>query len=238
VQYKGLFMTIAVVCVMGLVAVPADAQTDAEAAELAADANAGPPIVIMGGNTDSPIDCGTGTFPTQYYFSDLEAQDGGWVVGGYGDWGWGPIVTGVFEGCDGPEPEPLTVPSGVNVWGTNLNGCYDNSGADSTLTQTFDFSGLAAPIELNVMQWYNVFETFDWAEIYVNGTVVWRSIDSGVYDWALNTIDLSSYAGNASVQIQFLLHSTTVVNRMGWYLDDIEILYCEIPVTLQSISVE
>jgi hypothetical protein len=233
-----VFVAIAVVCVMGLVTVPAGAQTDAEAAELAADANAGPPIVIMGGTTESPIDCGTGTFPTQFYFSDLEADDGGWVVGGYGDWGWGEIVPGVYEFCDGPEPEPTAAYSPVNVWGTNLDGCHENAGATSTLTQTFDFSGLAAPIELNFFHWYNVFETFDWVEVYVNGTVVWRSVDSNVYDWALNTIDLSSYAGNASVEIQFLLNATTVVNRMGWYLDDIEILYCEIPVTLQSISVD
>jgi hypothetical protein len=228
-----------VVFVVGLVAaLPAGAQTAAEQAEMLADANAGPASIIPGGATESPIDCGAGTFPTQYYFTDLEADDGGWVVAGYGEWEWGAIVPGVQDGCGGTYDEPVAAQSGTNAWGTDLNGCYDNSGADSTLTQTFDLSGLSAPIELNFYSWYHVFETFDWAQVLVNGTEVWRSADSNAHDWSLTSIDLSSYAGNASVQIQFLLHATTVVNRMGMYVDDIELLYCEIPVGLQSFTVE
>jgi len=159
-------------------------------------------------------------------------------VGGYGEWEWGAVVPGVQDGCGGTYDEPVAAWSGTNVWGTDLNGCYDNSDADSTLTQTFDLSGLAAPIEFSFYSWYNVFETFDWAQVLVNGTEVWRSADSSTYDWDVTVIDLSAYAGNASVQIQFLLHATTVVNRMGWYVDDLEILYCEIPVGLQSFTVE
>jgi uncharacterized repeat protein (TIGR01451 family) len=38
-------------------------------------------------------------------------------------------------------------------------------------------------------------------------------------------VDISSYAGS-SITVEFLLHSTTVVNRPGWYVDDVALTYC------------
>ena len=159
------------------------------------------------------------------YSSDFETDDGGWTESGFGDWERGTIVTGVYQGCDtSPRPEPTGAHSGVNVWATNLDGCYTNSNSDNILSQTFDFSAYSAPIELSWWHWYEVFETFDYAIVQVNGTQVWRTPNSTASpDWIHQTVDLSAYAGNPSVTITFLLHATTVVNRSGWYLDDISI---------------
>jgi hypothetical protein len=195
--------------------------------EILADANDNP--VPIPPQTAPVIDCPAGTAPATLYFSDLEADDGGWVESGFGEWEWGEVVPGVFEGCDTvPRPEPAGPYSPINVLGTNLNGCYANAGADSVLTQTFDFSALSAPIELDWWHWYEVFETFDWAIVEINDTQVWRTPGTAATaDWTEEVVDLAAYAGNPNVTVEFLLHATTVVNRMGWYLDDIAINYCQ-----------
>jgi hypothetical protein len=162
------------------------------------------------------------------YFSDLEANNGGWEVGGYGDWEWGTPTPEVYEGCDeSPRPEPSGAFSGDNVWANNLDGCHDNSGEESTLSRTFDFTEVEAPIELSWQNWYEIFYSFDLAELYVNGDKLWEVTTSvPTPDWQQETIDLSAYAGQADVTVTFRLFATTVVNRMGWYVDDIAIAGC------------
>lgn len=105
--------------------------------------------------------------------TDFETDDGGWVESGVGDWERGPVVSGVYEICDtAPRPEPTGAVSGTSVFATNLNGCYTNANGSSVLSQTFDFSALIAPITLRWQQWYEVFLTFDRAEVRVNGDLV------------------------------------------------------------------
>ncbi|MEI2611284.1 MAG: hypothetical protein V9G20_21855 [Candidatus Promineifilaceae bacterium] len=183
-----------------------------------------PPAQEYGGLT-----CPVGV-PTEFYFSDFETNNGGWTATGPANfWEYGPVVPGIYEICDtAPRPEPTGAFSGLNVWGTNLNGCYPNANTDGILSRTFDLSTLSAPIELSWYHWYEVFETFDYAIARVNGTQVWRTPNSTpTANYIYQPIDLSAYAGNASVTIDFLLHATTVVNRMGWYVDDVAIRYCD-----------
>ncbi len=194
-----------------------------EMQELLANANAGPPALIPGA-VARPIDCPPGSEPVQQYFNDFESNNGGWIPAL--DWEWGAVVFGVQDGCDGTYDEPTGAYSGTNVWATNLDGCYSNAGDFHNLIQTFDFSGYTAPIELSFWDWLNVFGTFDYAEVYVNGTVEWTVTDSATHDWSQQVIDLSAYAGNASVTIIFRVWTTTVVNRMGWYVDDVAITTC------------
>lgn len=211
--------------------------TSEELAEIEADRNHDP---IMAEAPISPfattiLTCTDG-IPTNFYFSDLETNDGGWVESGFGDWEIGTIFTGVYQTCDtSPRPEPNGAYSGVNAWATNLDGCYANSGASNTISQTFDLSELSAPITLDWWHWYEVFETFDFAKVFVNGDELWRTPGSAAtVDWLNESIDLSPYAGNDSVTIEYVLNTTTVVNRMGWYLDDIGISFCE-PIQPQII---
>ncbi len=196
-----------------------------EMQELLADANAGAAIVFPG-SAARQINCPPGFQPTLQYFDDFEGGDGGWTP--TLDWEWGTIVPGVYDNCDtAGGDEPTAAYSGTNVWATNLDGCYTNAGAAHTLTQTFDFSTFTAPVELSLWNWRHVFGSFDYAEIFVNGDLVWSATDSAVYDWAELAIDVSAYAGNPSVTIEFSVYTTTVVNRAGWYLDDVTITSCE-----------
>jgi uncharacterized repeat protein (TIGR01451 family) len=204
----------------------AHAQTPAEQAELDADAAgvAGPaPEGSFGG-----LQCPPGTMPVDFYFNDFEADDGSWVGTGLAPWEHGAVVTGVFENCDTvPEDEPAGAFSGVNAWATNLNGCYTNSGSESLLSQTFDFSALAAPIELTWWNWYEIFVPFDMAELIVNGGApLFEVTTTAVTGYVQESVDLSAFAGNPSVTIDFRLFATTVVNRAGWYIDDVAIQFC------------
>lgn len=174
------------------------------------------------------IVCPPGTGAAEFHLADFEVDDGGWVESGFGDWERGGVTTGVWELCDAaPRPEPAGVFNGAAVMGTNLDGCYQNSGQDSSLSQTFDFSTLAAPIALEWAHWYEVFMTFDRADVFVEGVSEYFVPDSTpTADWLPQVVDLSAYAGMPAIDIEFRLHATTVVNRMGWYLDDVRILYC------------
>jgi hypothetical protein len=179
--------------------------------------------------TGGGLACPMGTVETILYFSDFEADDGGWVGSGFGEWERGGITTGVHEFCDTtPRPEPSGPFSGANVWATNLDGCYQNSNASSFLTQTFDLSAISAPVQLSWWNWHEVFGTFDVSRVNVNATTLWEDTSSGATaDWISETIDLSAYAGNAAVNVEYELDVTTVVNRSGWYLDDVAISYCQ-----------
>lgn len=173
--------------------------------------------------------CDGDTEPTDFYFNDFEADNGGWEAVGFGDWEHGEVQSGVGNQCGNPDdPEPDGAFSGSNAWATILDGCYSNSGDNSILSQTFDFSGLDAPIQMTVQQWLHVFGSFDTAELRVNGDqVFFEDSSTASDDWAPLTIDLSDYAGEAAVEIEFDVSASTVVNRAGWYIDDLQIQSCE-----------
>ncbi|MEM7052133.1 MAG: DUF11 domain-containing protein [Acidobacteriota bacterium] len=224
-HWKVLRTVAIVLAIACLLTLPATAQTAAERAELAADA-AGNSDQPGSGSDDGGIVCTTGS-PTDFYFSDFEADGGGFALSAGADWERGAIVTGVFENCDmPPRPEPAAAPSGSNVWANNLDGCYDNANAESILSQTFDFSSLSAPIELTWENWYEVFVSFDMGEVLVNGDTVFSIGTTAATGFVTESADLSAYAGLASVTIEFRLFATSVVNRMGMYIDDVRIATC------------
>jgi hypothetical protein len=199
------------------------------AAEIAADEAGNFPPAMP--NSSGGLACPAGTVTTTLYFNDFEADDGGWVESGFGEWERGSIITGVHEFCDtSPRPEPDGPISGANVFATNLDGCYQNSGATSSLSQTFDLSAIPAPIQLSWWNWHEVFGTFDVIRVNINDTTLWEDTSSGATpDWLEEFVDLSPYAGNAAVEVEYELDATTVVNRSGWYLDDLAITYCAAP---------
>ncbi|MCB9126390.1 MAG: hypothetical protein H6638_00515 [Ardenticatenales bacterium] len=174
--------------------------------------------------------CSSGGPPTVLYFNDFETDDGGWTESGFGDWEWGEVVVpGDDENCGATNyPEPPGAYSGTNAWATNLNGCYSNSGATSTISRTFDFSNVEGPIMLSWWEWYNIFGSFDTGAVLVNGTPLYTIVTSTpTADWQQVMLDLSAYAGNASVTVEFQLSATTVVNRYGWYIDDVSVTGCD-----------
>ena len=183
-----------------------------------------------------------------FYFSDFESDDGGWVLTSappYDSWEHGTVVPGVHEGCDStPTVEPAGAHSGTNVWATNLDGCYPNTTptGETVLAQTFDFSAVSGTITLSWWHYYEIFETFDRGLVEVNDVLVWETPDatpsSPDGSYIEQTADLSAFAGNPNVTVEFILVSTTVVNRMGWYIDDVEITADNIPVELTHVGAQ
>ncbi|MCB1020038.1 MAG: PEP-CTERM sorting domain-containing protein [Acidobacteria bacterium] len=154
------------------------------------------------------------------YQSGFEGTDGGWTESGFGEWERG-VVSAVFPetGCDNsPQPGPTGAFAGSEAWGTTLSGCYANSGASSSLSQTFDLSSaIGATFEWH--DWTHVFTNFDMGELYANGDLLYSVAPSTAIDWTQRSVDLTAYAG-APVTLEFRLFATTVVNRPGWYLDE------------------
>jgi uncharacterized membrane protein len=153
-------------------------------------------------------------------FYDFEADDGGFV--GTEDWEWGTDYNWTAAGCDGTTnfPPPGAF-SGVGMWATHLNGCYGNTGTFHILSFSADLTGQSSAI-LQWWDWYDVFETFDFGEVRANGDLVYDRATS--YDpsteWEQHQVDLTPYAGGM-VDIEFRMFATTVVNRAGWYIDDV-----------------
>ncbi|HPI26762.1 MAG TPA: hypothetical protein PLO57_09910, partial [Candidatus Cloacimonadota bacterium] len=110
------------------------------------------------------------------------------------------------------------------MWGTRINTNYTNSGGFNYLTKTFNFGGLSNA-QMKFWSWENLFGDWDYAQVSVNGTLVWGpSWDySGGTQWRERIIDLSAYDGMSEVVVRFEMYATTTVNYAGWYIDDVEI---------------
>jgi len=170
--------------------------------------------------------------PGSGMFFDFEANvDGGWEPSStwtdpLGDWEytadydvteWNPVYTGTNV------VPPPTAYSGTGMWGTKINTNHTNSGGFNYLTKTFNFSGLSNA-HMRFYSWENLFGNFDYAQVSVNGTVVWGpSWDYTGTVWQERVIDLSAFDGMPEVQIRFEMWATTTVNYAGWYIDDVEI---------------
>lgn len=161
---------------------------------------------------------------TTVYSSDFEADDGGWTPSGVnGDWERGSptgVVGSDIGGSGGAEPTGGF--SGDFVWGTVIGGLH-GVGSDEQLSQNFDFSGLT-DVSLNFQEWILTGgSTFDMASVVVNGDELYLSDGDSGEAWRAVNLDLSAYDGLSSVDITFNFTSTTVVERMGWYVDDVSI---------------
>jgi hypothetical protein len=201
--------------------------TNCDTNEIPVDANSyvglGPGDDCMG------IDVSRFTFvdPPEYFF-DFEGDDGGWEATAtwdpVGDWEYTPNYDiGDYDDSQSTydQDPPNAAISGTGLWGTKVFEAYSNSGGESFLSQTFDFSGFSAP-EMRFWSWEDVFGSFDYGQVTVNGDLVWGpSWDYSDISWEERVIDLSAYAGMSDVEIVFEMHASTVVNYAGWYIDDI-----------------
>lgn len=170
------------------------------------------------------------TYPISF-FSNFEDNNGGFSS--TYDWQWGIYSWGGT--CTSPTP-PATAHTGQNMWGTILNGCYNNlgnnHGYDTCVNaNTADDSVLSFTVSLARMEkatlswweWYDVNSPYDWAEVYVNNDVVWQHC-AGSYTppsaWEYQAVDLTAYAGK-TITIKFHMMASASVARSGWYLDDL-----------------
>jgi len=158
-----------------------------------------------------------------YYFADFEADNGGWVGSGYGDWEWTSAytLTGYVDTDTYVDTPPTAPHSGSGLWGTKVLGSYSNATAWSYLRQTIDLSPYQNPV-LSFWHYMNGYNTWDYGLIKVNGDTVWGSSAAAVFmPWQELTISLSAYSGMTNVQISFEWYATGTVNYAGWYIDDL-----------------
>ena len=155
---------------------------------------------------------------------DFEASDGGWVATSdwdpVGDWQWtNTYDVGNYTGSNTPPP---TAHSGTGLWGTQVNGDYTNSGGTSYLSKTVDFSDVTDAY-LNFWYWSDINGSWDYCDVIVNSDILWTIDTHTPTAWAYTDLDLSAYDGLANVQIVFSFYASTVVERAGMYIDDVDL---------------
>jgi hypothetical protein len=155
---------------------------------------------------------------------DFEGDDGGMVTSD--GWEWGS------DGTAGAH-------SGVNVWGTALDGPYDDDAMWSLDSPLVDLAG-ADGAELRFWQWYEIEGGWDGARIEISvdgGTFALASptpdyndqtIDAfddtpgytGTSPWHEVVVDLTPHIGH-SVVVRWTLGTDGSQTRQGWYIDDV-----------------
>lgn len=129
-------------------------------------------------------------------------------------------------------PDPTTAHSGVNIYGYNLNGDYENGlGQKNLSSQPFDCSALQGTT-LKFWRWLGVDDPlYDHASVrastdFLNWTTVWENAKA-VTDsaWAQVEIDISDMAdGESTVYLRWVMGETDGAGRFcGWNIDDVEI---------------
>jgi len=163
---------------------------------------------------------------TTVYAWDLDS-DPGWEREGL--WAFGQ-PTG--QGGQYGNPDPTSGYTGVNVFGYNLGGDYENSLPERSLTTgAIDCSDLQA-VSLRFRRWLGVEQpAYDHAYIRVSTdgdtwTTIWEN-GSEITDesWQLVEYDLSDHAdGQSTVYLRWVMGTTdSSWQYCGWNLDDIEI---------------
>jgi hypothetical protein len=159
-------------------------------------------------------------------FYDFEADNGGWIPTAdwdpVGDWEW----TDSYDVSNyvGAHTPPPTAYSGDGLWGTIIYDDYTNAGGTSYLSQTFDWSSVApGDATLTFYQWVDLFGSWDYGEVFVNGVSEYYVDTYNPTAWQYVSLDLSAYAGLSSVTIEFAMYTSTVVEYAGWYIDDVDV---------------
>ncbi len=187
------------------------------------------------GNSDLNF---TLTSGTDGFFADFESCPG--LLQTDGLWQWGEPGPGLqFRG-------PETAFSGLNCWGTVLDGDYTANADNSITTLPVDLYGMAEPF-LEFRQYYQM----DYLNSGFDGGNIKISIDDGetwtvlqpqagydsesltalpnepafsgaVSTWQLATFDLTDYIDKT---VLFRIHfvSTTQTEDAGWYIDDFKL---------------
>ncbi|MFA6096198.1 MAG: S8 family serine peptidase [Bacteroidota bacterium] len=164
--------------------------------------------------------------------------NGWWHSGNYDNWQLGSSTI-------------ISAHSGVNVWGTNLNGNYQYDNMKESLTSpAFSLKNLKSAI-LRFWHYYSTEPHYDGGivEISFDGGTSWSEIapingypedalSSGnplgavpAYSgrsapgWTEETFDLSNYIGNDNVMIRFTFGTDySIFYYEGWYIDDVSVL--------------
>ena len=191
------------------------------------------------GNEDQNLVEMTGapTGPDVLFFAeDFDTDDGGLVPSL--DWQWGDAYA--WAGTCSTSSPPPAAHSGGGMWGTVLNNCYNNLGNNSGYdscnnTNPADDSILSFQVDLTTTgsaqlcwwEWPDLYLPWDWGQVMANGDVVFEHCGgsySAPTQWQQQCVDLANYAGQM-VDIEFHMMASTVVERAGWYIDDLQVFH-------------
>ncbi len=115
--------------------------------------------------------------------------------------------------------------SGSYAWTDSPGGEYVDSVDVSLTSTTIDLSAATTP---KLIFWHRYdlkFGDYGKVEVSVDGGGSWAELgsftDAALENWTRQVYDLSSYAGNSTVQVRFRLASNTSETADGWYVDDV-----------------
>ncbi|MGF1634466.1 MAG: PEP-CTERM sorting domain-containing protein [Phycisphaerae bacterium] len=170
------------------------------------------------------------------FFTSFESDLGGFSA--TGDWERG-IPTGVngsaLGGFGGPEPSAAF--DGEFVVGTVIGGLHSPA-LTSSLSQTFDINGLDYP-QLTYYEWLDSGgNTFDTAEVFVDGSLALLADGGPTGAWREVVIPLAALdaGGDGLVTVEFVFSASTVVERVGWYLDSVSVAAIPEPASLSLLG--
>ena len=189
-------------------------------------------IVGESGTILAPVDAPASTFAatmvsgTIVFGENMDADPGGTTEG---DWAWGqPVGEGGLHGW----PDPEEGHTGLNVYGYNLFGDYENNMPERHLTSLpIDCTGQWG-LRLSFWRWLGVETTpYDHASVRIsNDGITWTTIwenETGVEDnvWIHQDFDVASVADNQpNVYLRWTMGSTdSGWAYCGWNIDDIQL---------------
>lgn len=173
--------------------------------------------------------------PTAPFTLTFETSVGG--LTGTRDWEWGKIAFVAGPNCDSTPKPPTAGHSGTGMWGTKLNDCYSplgNASSTCSNSDTTDDSILSFKVKIpsnwtsasmTFWEWFDLFLTFDWGEIRVDGVAVNQNCTGSKavpVVWTQKTINMTPYIGK-TVTVAFHMMATSVIQYAGWYIDDLSI---------------
>ncbi len=163
------------------------------------------------------------------YREDFEADNGNFSTYGFGygadSWEWG----------NPSSPYPGPAPSGVNVWGTNLDGNYNDSEDSYLESPDIDLSSLVDQwFDFSWWQWLQTEWWNDFVEIQVsndggqNWTIVYGPTSGDVdFQWTKHSFMLDPTFAVGNFRLRFHIYSNDWYTYPGWYLDDLSIGTCQ-----------
>ncbi|MBC8193406.1 MAG: choice-of-anchor J domain-containing protein, partial [FCB group bacterium] len=150
------------------------------------------------------------------YFSDFEADNGGFSPSG--DWQWGAP-----DFVDGPD----TAFSVTNLWGTVLDGDHPVY-SDSKLVLPFDLSTAGGTADLSYAVWFDLEINYDYGYVGIDHD------NDGDYDilaeyngnsggWIEETLTIPASHLTSYAKIAFIMISDVSINNAGLYIDNVSV---------------
>ncbi|MCF6237719.1 MAG: lamin tail domain-containing protein, partial [Candidatus Marinimicrobia bacterium] len=163
------------------------------------------------------------------YADNFDETNGGFFGGG--DWQWGAPV------------DPPTAFSAPNVWGTVLDGEYNN-GTTSFLEIPFDLSGSEFGYELSFMHYRDIEAGWDFAFVGVDhdGDGIYDILtvySEEVLEWTAESVIIPPMFTSPYTKLAFIFQSDASVTQNGWFIDDVavnEFVPAILTVTPEAIS--